>query len=97
MKRVQLTAVCLSILLSTNALAQTTEWTTVTGAEALRTFMSGLKSERELPNGDMSRGEYNADGTATLYAWGASIPRKWAIKGDDQVCLTEQSKTECYT
>ena len=85
------------MLLSANALSQGGEWTPVTGAEALRTFMSGLKAERELPNGEMSRGEYNADGSATLYAWGAAIPRKWTIKGENQVCLIEKSRTECYT
>ena len=77
MKRVQLTAVFISMLLSVNALAQAIEWTPVTGAEVLRTFMSGLEAERKLPNGEMSRGEYNADGTGTMNAWGAEIPRKW--------------------
>lgn len=96
-KCIQLATVCMSVLLSTSVLAQTTEWIPVTGAETLRTFMSGLKAERKLPNGEMSQGEYNADGTGTLHAWGAVIPRKWNIKGDDQVCLTERSKTECYT
>jgi len=97
MKLNQLTATCLAVLFSTAAYAQGNEWAPVTGADELRNFMSGLKAERELPNGEMSRGEYNADGTATLYAWGAEIPRKWNIKGDDQVCLTEKSKIDCFT
>jgi hypothetical protein len=79
------------------ALAQGAEWTPVTGADALRTFMSGLIAERELPNGEMSRGEYNADGSGTLHAWGAELPRKWSIKGDDQICITERSEIECFT
>ncbi len=92
-----LAIVSLPLFLSSTVYAQDSEWTAVTGADALRTFMSGLKAERELPNGEMSRGEYKADGTGTLSAWGAEIPRKWNIKGDDQVCMTGKSNTECYT
>ena len=60
-------AVCVTFLagLST-ALANNNEWLPVTGAETLRDFISGLKAERTLPNGEISRGEYRADGTGTL-------------------------------
>ena len=51
------------------------EWQPVTGAANLRNFMNGLKVERTLPNGEVSRGEYFPDGTGTLYAWGAQISR----------------------
>ena len=76
------------IVLSTAALAQSSEWIPITGAETLRKFMSGTKVERKLPSGDLSRGEYHPDGTGTLYSWGASIPRTWEVKGDEQVCIT---------
>ena len=69
----------------------------VTGTETLRNFMSDRTAERTLPGGEVSRGEYRPDGTGTLYAWGASIPRIWSVKGDDQICITAESVTQCYT
>ncbi len=77
-------------------MAQSSEWVPITGAETLRKFMSGTKVERKLPSGDMSRGEYHPDGTGTLYSWGASISRTWEVKGDEQVCITEERVTRCY-
>ncbi|MEA1889669.1 MAG: hypothetical protein U9N50_07825 [Pseudomonadota bacterium] len=77
-------------------MAQATEWTAVTGADKLRHFMSGQTIERSLPDGETSRAEYKADGTGVLYSWGASFQRTWSIKGEDQICLTEQRKTLCY-
>lgn len=59
--------------------------------------MSDRTAERTLPGGEVSRGEYRPDGTGTLYAWGASIPRTWSVKGDDQICITAESVTQCYT
>ena len=59
-------AVVSMLLASATVMAQDTEWRPVTGAQALRDFMSGLTAERELENGDISRAEYRADGTGTL-------------------------------
>ncbi|MEN8712172.1 MAG: hypothetical protein ABF326_08250, partial [Arenicellales bacterium] len=87
----------MSVLLSTSVLAQATEWTPVTGTDNLRNFISGLTAERTLANGELSRGEYRADGTGTLYSWGAVLPRTWQIRGDDQICITERLETLCYT
>jgi hypothetical protein len=28
---------------------------------------------------------------------GSSIPRTWSVKGDDQICITAESVTQCYT
>ena len=78
------------------AMAQDAEWTPVTGADALRELMSGLTAERELRKGEISRAEYAADGTGTLHAWGASVPRTWSIEGEDQLCITAQRETLCY-
>ena len=58
--------------------------------------MSGAVAERMLPSGELSRGEYNADGTGTLYSWGARIQRTWKIEGDDRVCITAERVTFCY-
>ncbi len=72
------------------------QWTPITGIETLKSFMSGVVAERTLPSGELSKGEYNADGTGTLYSWGAQIQRTWKIKGEDQVCITAQRVTNCY-
>ena len=72
------------------------DWIPVTGKEKLTSYMSGVKAERILPNGNLSRGEYNPDGTGILHAWGASIPRSWVVKGEDQVCINAQQITTCY-
>ena len=73
------------------------DWVPVTGTDTLHDFMSGLKAERELANGEQATAEYNVDGTGVLHAWGASIPRTWKIKGDDQLCFTAKNETLCYT
>jgi hypothetical protein len=67
--------------------AHSAEWEPVTGTDSLQNLMSGTKAERELPNGEISRGEYNPDGTGTIYSWGAAIPRTWEVRGDDQIDL----------
>jgi hypothetical protein len=72
------------------------KWMPVTGAEKLRDFMSDTTFEHKLPNGGITRGEYHPDGTGTLYSWGASFPRKWAVKGNDQICMTAREVTQCY-
>ena len=95
--RLKLLAVLLPLFaLATSTDAQASSWQLVTGAEELRRFMSGTKAERELPNGEISRGEYHPDGTGMLHAWGASIPRTWSVKGDDQVCITAELNRQCY-
>ena len=85
------------LMLCFSAMAQTSQWEPVTGSKVLRQFMSGLQAERTLPNGEVSRGEYKADGTGMLYAWGATLPRTWTIKEDNQICVTEKRNTLCYT
>lgn len=78
------------------AMAQDAEWVPVTGADALRDVMSGLTAERELPSGEIARGEYAADGTGVVHAWGASVPRTWSVEGEDRLCITARSETLCY-
>lgn len=87
--------ITLSVLIGATA-AHGSEWMPVTGAEALNNFMSGIKAERTLPNGTLSRGEYFSDGTGTLYSWGAAIPRSWTVKDDTQICVTAGRLTNCY-
>ncbi len=82
--------------LISNPIVQANEWIPVTGKDALSNYMSGMQAQRTLPNGNLSRGEYNADGTGTLFAWGAAIQRTWLVKGADQVCVTAERETTCY-
>jgi hypothetical protein len=89
-------ATSLLLALSATAIAQDANWQPITGAENLRQFMSGLKVERTLAGGEVSRGEYNADGTGTLFSWGAAMPRTWSIKGSDQICIADNGDTLCY-
>ena len=86
---------CLFIL-GTTTLAIANEWIPVTDAETLKKFIGSMKAERKLPNGEISRGEYHPDGTGTLHAWGASIPRLWEVKEGNQLCITAKRKTTCY-
>jgi len=93
-----LQAVVLSVvlILGCYSIAQASEWIPITGKETLCKYMSGMNAQRLLPNGSLSKGEYFLDGTGTLSAWGASIPRTWTVKGNDQVCITAERVTTCY-
>ena len=85
-----------SLAMFLSGTAQAGEWRPVTGVELLHELMSGTRAERELPNGGISRGEYYPDGTGIVHAWGASIPRIWSVKDDDQVCITAEWDRQCY-
>ena len=84
------------LVLSAATIAQGNEWQPVTGEKNLRSFMSDTKLEWQEPDGSSSRGEYRADGSGMMYAWGESYPRQWTIKGDDQICVTGEPISECY-
>jgi hypothetical protein len=86
----------LSTILAGGALAQETQWQAVTGADTLRGFLSGASAERELPNGGISRGVYNADGSGEVQAWGEVFPRTWRIEGDERFCIDEVQSSNCY-
>ena len=42
-------------------------------------------------------GQYNADGTAQIAAWGETFDRTWEVVGEDQVCYTALDETNCFT
>lgn len=96
LKRLQTILFINLLMLSVVSVAQGNEWEPVTGTDKLQSFMSGIKAERKLPNGKMSRGEYLPDGTGTLYSWGAEIPRTWKIKDEDQICITAEHVHTCF-
>lgn len=97
MYRINLLVLCSLLVLGVVTSAQATEWMRITGAEALENYMSGLKAERSLSGDEVGRGEYSADGTGVLSSWGATIQRTWEIQGDDQICISAERETNCYT
>jgi len=77
--------------------SQASEWEAVVGVDALRAFMSGRKlSYAEGPAAN-NWGEYRADGTGTLHAWGTEFERRWEIEGDDLICIYGEPESGCYS
>jgi hypothetical protein len=89
--------VVLLLAVSMPVVAQDDAWVPVTGADTLRNFMSGRTAERRLPGGEVSTGEYFADGTGVVREYGASFSRTWEIRGDDQICISSARDHVCYT
>jgi hypothetical protein len=86
---------CLLLGVSGLSLAEE-DWVPVTGVEALTEFMAGTTLEWAELGEQRGRGEYRADGTGTLYAWGAEFPRTWKVEGDDRICVTGEPASGCY-
>jgi len=95
MKRSLTTMTIMLLVLATAAIAHSSEWQPVTGDD-LRSFISGTTLEWEEDSG-RAWGEYRADGTGTLHAWGAELKRTWKIEGDDQLCFHGKPDSECWT
>jgi len=96
-KFLQVIALCICLTRIGPAVAEEKEWMPVTGVDNLRSFMSGLTIDRELRNGRKSRGVYSADGSGTLFTWGVKFPRSWKINDKDQICITANTETLCYS
>ena len=91
------TAICyLLLFFCSGTLAQGSNWQPIIGAQALQTFMSGRVLTIEESRDSLRRGEYRADGTGTLHAWGAQFDRSWEVKGEDQVCVNGHPVSACY-
>ena len=72
-------------------------WVSLSGADTLRELVSGTNAEIELKPGVTASGEYYADGTARIEAWGETFLRTWQVSGDDQVCYSSATDTDCFT
>ncbi len=72
-------------------------WVSLSGAETLRGLISGTTVEIELKPGVTANGEYFANGTAKIEAWGETFLRTWQVSSDDQVCYSSATETNCYT
>ena len=75
-------------------LAQQGGWQAVTGAEALRDFVSDRTFTWTEGRGQQS-GEYRADGTGTVRAWGGEFERRWEVRGNDQLCFSGEPADNC--
>ena len=94
--RVALFLGCLLACLATGT-AYAEDWAKLSGAATLKEFVSGARAEIQLKPGVIAIGEYYADGTANIEAWGETFPGTWEVRRDDQVCYTSETETNCYT
>ena len=81
-------------LLVSNAYADT--WVEVTGSDRLRELVSGATATIEIDSDTSVTGRYFADGTAKIEAWGETFDRTWQVQGDDQVCYSSHTETNCF-
>jgi hypothetical protein len=72
-------------------------WAPYDGAEILREFVSDAIVEINLRPGVTAVGDYRADGTATIDAWGETFERTWEVVGEDTVCYASFTERNCYT
>ena len=95
LSRVLLPSVLLAVSMAKPAYAD--NWVSLSGADTLRELVTGTNAEIELKPGVTASGEYYADGTARIEAWGETFLRTWQVIGDDQVCYSSATETDCYT
>ena len=60
-------------------------WEPLTGTKTLQDFVAGARAVITVQPGVTVVGTYNADGTATIDAWGETFERTWKVVGEDQV------------
>lgn len=70
-------------------------WQPVTGADNLRTLVSGNDFKALLVNDVAATARYQADGTGVLNAWGKSFPRTWEVSGEDKICINYGQRVDC--
>ncbi len=85
------------LAMSTAKPAYADNWVSLSGADTLRELVTGTNAEIELKPDVTASGEYYADGTARIEAWGETFLRTWQVSGDDQVCYSAVTETDCYT
>ena len=66
------------------------------GADTLHKFVAGATAEITLMPGVTAVGKYKVDGTAQIKAWNETFLRSWAVKGEDQVCYSSDTDTNCF-
>jgi len=96
MNRVGLVALVL-LISSAGVYLHAEEWSPFEGAEQLSDLVAGATAEIEMKPGHVAVGQYRADGTATITAWGETYERTWEVVGDDRVCYSSLTETNCFT
>lgn len=89
-------AASLAGLLASAAPALASDWQDIKDPAELR----ALYSNKTIRGKDwMDRpfvGHYRSDGQGVLLFKGDRYSRTWAVKGDDQVCISTSVRTRCY-
>lgn len=85
----------LSALTVTGLQAQ--DWSDISGENTLVKMVSGATASIEVSPGVIATGKYLADGSAVIEAWGEDFTRSWRVKGDDQVCYSSATETNCFS
>lgn len=84
-------------LLAGPASAQSSkDWVDVKDPKELRALYSD-KTLRGTMGGAPFVGHYSADGRGVLLFRDKRSPRTWAVNGKSQLCVTQESGTDCFT
>ncbi|HEU4925268.1 MAG TPA: hypothetical protein VFT23_19580 [Burkholderiales bacterium] len=85
-------------MLSTPTMAQSSnDWVAIKDPQELRALYSNKTLRGKGGDGSLFVAHYSADGRGILIQGDRRTPRKWTIKGKDQVCVTHDSGTDCFT
>ncbi len=94
MQKLLLAATLFSMTAFSQSWAQT--WQAIDDPAELTALMSDTIMEATLKDGVRATAIYNSDGTGVLKAWGGTFKRPWEVKGNDQICITQQNDIVCY-
>lgn len=72
------------------------QWVDIKDPSELRALYSNKTFKGKGPEGEPIVAHYRADGKGILIWRGERIPRTWEIKGNDQVCVTDRTGTNCF-
>ncbi len=72
------------------------DWVDIQDAGALRALHSNTTMRGKMGEGSPFVAYYRSDGKALLLWKERRIPRTWAVKGNDQVCHSDEFGTNCY-
>ena len=86
----------LSVLGIWPGMASSQTWQPVIGTDELTALFSDTVMTGALKDGVNVSASYYADGTGELKAWGDTFPRKWEVKGEDQICIDIKDQLECF-
>ena len=97
MNQLQLRQLAYGILLLTGSNTWAQDWQPLTGAENIEALFSDTTMRATLRDKVEAVATYNSDGSGELKAWGDTFPRRWQLKGDDQVCLEIDEQIRCFS